>query len=62
MDSEKLVLTVEEAGVLLGISRPHAYKLAREGQLPILRLGRRMVVPKKALEIYLAGAMPTSPQ
>ena len=58
----KLVLTIEEAGRLLGISRPHAYKLAREGQLPIIRLGKRMVVPRRALEEYLASAKPKSKQ
>lgn len=57
----KLVLTIGEAGELLGISRPHAYKLAHEGQLPVLRLGRRLVVPRKALEDYLASTKPACP-
>jgi excisionase family DNA binding protein len=50
METEKLTLTVKEAGELLGISRATAYMLASTGQLPIIRLGeRRIVVPRAAL-------------
>ena len=43
---ERLVLTVAEAGKLLGISRAFAYELVARGELPVIRLGRRIVVPK----------------
>ena len=46
---ERLVLTVTEAGELLGISRAFAYELVARGELPVIRLGRRIVVPKAAL-------------
>ena len=46
---ERLVLTVAEAGELLGISRAFAYELVARGELPVIRLGRRIVVPKAAL-------------
>ena len=58
VDSEKLVLNVSEAGALLGVCRAHAYKLARTGQIPTIRLGRRLVVPKVALERMLAEVKP----
>ena len=54
----KLVLTVPEAGELLGVSRAHAYLMVKMGQIPIIKLGRRIVVPKVALEKMLAGAEP----
>lgn len=57
-ETERLVLTVEEAGKLLGVSKPHAYKLVREGQIPVIRLGRRVVVPKLALQKFLDDAQP----
>jgi excisionase family DNA binding protein len=44
-----LVFTVTEAAVLLGVSRAFAYELAARGELPVLKLGRRIVVPKAAL-------------
>jgi excisionase family DNA binding protein len=42
-------LTVEQAGELLGISRYAAYRAAAAGELPILRLGRRLLVPTPRL-------------
>jgi excisionase family DNA binding protein len=42
-------ISVERAGRLLGISRPSAYRAARSGELPSLRLGRRVVVPTAAI-------------
>mgnify|MGYP001557829489 CR=1 FL=1 len=54
--TERLTMTVEEAGKALGISRATAYMLAKTGQLPTIRLGeRRLVVPKVALERMLVG-------
>lgn len=47
---EKITVTVEEAARLLGISRSLAYEMARKGQLPTLKFGRRLVVPRRALE------------
>ncbi len=47
--SERLVFTVGEAAELLGISRAFAYELVARGELPVIRLGRRIVVPKAAL-------------
>ncbi len=55
LDEERLVWTVEEAGRLLGISRAHAYELVARGELPHLRQGRRVVVPKHAIESLLAS-------
>lgn len=46
---DRLVLTIAEAADVLGISRAFAYELAARGEIPILRLGRRRLVPRKAL-------------
>ena len=61
---EKLTITVEEAGKLLGISRALAYEMAHTGKLPVLRFGRRLVVPKKAIENMLGQSekVATAPQ
>ena len=48
--TERLALSVEEAAALLGISRDLAYGLVTRGELPSVRLGRRLVVPRRALE------------
>ena len=48
--AERMALSVEEAGALLGISRDLAYDLVARGEVPSVRLGRRLVVPRRALE------------
>jgi excisionase family DNA binding protein len=50
---EKLTLTVPQAARVLGISRGLAYQMARQGTIPTLRFGRRLVVPRKAIEKLL---------
>ena len=47
--ADRLVYTVTEAAVLLGISRAFAYELVARGELPVICLGRRRLVPKVAL-------------
>jgi excisionase family DNA binding protein len=47
---QRLTLSVEEAGRLLGISRGLAYELVNRGDIPSVRLGRRIVVPRRALD------------
>jgi len=56
MSENGLVMSVTEAAKLLGISRGLAYELARTGRLPCVRLGRRLVVPRAALEVWLQEA------
>jgi excisionase family DNA binding protein len=48
-----LVYTVTQTAQLLGISRTHAYELVARGDLAHVRLGRRIVVPRQALERLL---------
>src|ERR1700683_5100881 len=51
--NERLVYSVAEAGALLGISRAFAYELVARGELPVVRLGRRRLVPKAALIAFI---------
>jgi excisionase family DNA binding protein len=55
---DRLVLSVAEVGDLLGLSRAFAYELVARGELPVIRFGRRIVVPKAALLELLASAAP----
>ena len=50
---ERETLTVEEAAQRLGIGRGTAYEAAKRGEIPTIRLGKRLVVPKAALERML---------
>jgi excisionase family DNA binding protein len=53
--TERKTLTIAEASRVLGISERHAYDMVREGKLPALRLGNRIVVPVHQLERLLEG-------
>jgi excisionase family DNA binding protein len=55
-DSLCRTVSVEEAGRILGISRGAAYTHARDGSLPTIRLGKRLLVPKAALDKLLMSA------
>jgi len=55
---EPLVLDVPEAGRLLHLSRATAYQMAAQGVIPTIRFGKRIVVPKAALERLLERVSP----
>ncbi len=49
-----IVITVPEAARVLNIGRNSAYAAVRRGDLPVIRIGRRLLVPKAALERLVA--------
>ena len=51
---DRLTYTLTEVAQRLGISRALAYRAANRGELPICRIGRRMVVPRAAFLRLLA--------
>jgi excisionase family DNA binding protein len=51
----RATLTVPEAARVLGIGRSAAYEAVRTGQLPSIRVGRRVIVPIPALAARLLG-------
>ena len=55
MNDECLTYSVPYAGKLLGLSRNTAYEAARRGEIPTIRLGRKIRVPKAALQRLLDG-------
>ena len=50
---ERLTLTVEEAAQALGISRAFAYEAVRRGDIPHIKIGRRLLIPKAKLDALL---------
>ena len=47
-------LTIDEVAARLGISRSLAYRLASSGGIPVVKLGKRLLVPEAALDRFLA--------
>ena len=62
---EPWTFTVEDAALLLGISTSAAHKAVHDGNIPSIRIGRRILVPRIALEHLCNGgntADPAAPQ
>ncbi|MDP9335727.1 MAG: helix-turn-helix domain-containing protein [Actinomycetota bacterium] len=49
----RLTFTVDEVALALGISRSSAYECAKRGDIPTVRLGRRIVIPRRAVRALL---------
>jgi len=52
---ERETYTVAEAAAALGIGLKLAYELTRTGQIPTIRLGRRVLVSRATLDSILSG-------
>jgi excisionase family DNA binding protein len=46
---ERLCITVPEAAKMLGISRNFCYELVKQKQLPVVKFGKRLLIPRAAL-------------
>jgi excisionase family DNA binding protein len=54
MNDDRLAFTIEEAARAIGISRGGAYRSAHTGELPTVRIGGRLLVPRDALKELIA--------
>lgn len=59
--AERRTWTIEEAAQILGISMQSAYEAARKGRIPVVRMGRRLLVPRAALDAMLARPSAQTP-
>ncbi len=51
---EKLAYSASEAAETLGVSERHVRDMVSEGQIRVVRLGRRLLIPADALRELLA--------
>lgn len=56
MSGERLTMTVPEAAAALGVSPRHLYDLVRSDEFPAVKLGRRIIIPRSAVDEVLATA------
>jgi len=54
--SNRKTITVPEAGEQLGLGRNAAYEAAKRGEIPTVRIGRRLLVPRDAIDRLLEQA------
>lgn len=52
-NNERLTLSITETAAALGVSRPMVYRLIQADGFPVLNIGSRRLVPKKALEAWI---------
>jgi excisionase family DNA binding protein len=52
-----IVLTVPETARALRIGRNQADEAVRRGELPSIRVGRRILIPRQAIEHLLDGSV-----
>lgn len=52
-ETEDKVLTVDAAARILGVSRPTAFKAIHNNEIPSIKIGHRILIPKSALNKYL---------
>lgn len=62
MTAARLTMTVPEAADAIGVSTRHLYELVRTGQFPAVRLGRRVIIPRSAVDELLATATVVRPE
>lgn len=51
--NKKITLNVNEVAELLGISKSFVYQLVRAGELPAIRLGKRILFTKERVVEYI---------
>ena len=61
MRDDMMLLTVSETAGLLRISRNLAYELVTRGEIPAIRLGRVIRVPRAALDQWLEASLRGEP-
>lgn len=55
MKNGRRTLTITEAAKALGIGRNQGYAAAQRGEIPTIKIGKRLLVPAAALERMLQG-------
>lgn len=49
-------VSVTQAAEILSISRGQAYAMAHSGELRVIHIGSRLVIPTEQLRVLIAGA------
>ena len=53
--AHRKTLTIPETAQLLGVGLNQAYEAAKRGEIPTIKIGKRILVPVAALERMLEG-------
>lgn len=53
---ERLTMNVAEMAGVLGISKPKAYELVNRSDFPVIRVGKRLVIPLEPFKKWMDTA------
>lgn len=53
---ERRTYTVVEVATILGIGRNTAYEVCRSGEIPTIKVGGRILVPRNVIDEMVGGA------
>lgn len=54
-ENESLVYSIQEAGAKINLSRNASYEAAKRGDIPTVRIGKLIKVPKAAFHAKFCG-------
>ncbi len=55
-----LLYTIPEAAKMLGIGRTNVYQLMNDGRLRFVKIGKRRLVPRSVLEVFVEDLLEAS--
>ena len=61
-DTELKTLSIAEVGAALGYGRTSIYRMVRAGKIPAFRLGRKLRIPRRAIEQMVESALTALPK
>jgi excisionase family DNA binding protein len=53
-------MSIDEAAELLGVCRSTLYRAAKDGEIPVIKIGRRYLVPTARLVQLLGSEEPSA--
>ena len=55
--SDRRTISVPQAGAQLGLGKNASYAAVKRGEIPVVKIGRRLLVPREAVDRLLEQAM-----
>lgn len=55
---EQRTYSVTDVARIFGVTPSHVWRLCQKGEVPSIRLGSRILIPRDAVDRILAGARP----
>lgn len=57
IEDNKIVYTIKEVQEILGLGKNNVYKLLKLPTFPVIKIGKRYLIPKKELEEWVSKSV-----